>query len=66
MAALCIASVEIAGKTALCAGIGKKLLGQGKKVGFMMPVISEAGEPDHKDVGSIKEVLNLKESVEQL
>ena len=48
MAALCIASAEIAGKTALCAGIGEKLLGQGKKVGFMMPVmIAETGKPDY-------------------
>lgn len=68
MTALYLTSAEIAGKTALCAGIGKKLLSQGKKVGFMMPVlVSSSGNPDGaRDMDSIKEVLGLKESVEQI
>jgi BioD-like phosphotransacetylase family protein len=68
MVALYVTSVDGAGKTALCAGIGKKSLSQGRKVGFMVPVqVSDCGKSDDcKDIGSIKEIFGLKESTEQL
>ena len=68
MVALYVTSVEAAGKTALCAAIGKKLLGQGKKVGFVKPVhIGEADDINgYKDATFIKEALELTESVELL
>jgi BioD-like phosphotransacetylase family protein len=66
MVALYIASVEADGKTALCAGIGKKLLNQGIKVGFIAPVqLSEPSNADgYKDATFIKETLGLTESTE--
>lgn len=66
MKTLYVASIESAGKTSLCAGIGSKLLNQGKKVGYVMPVrISGMGS-----VGSLesmefmKEVLKLNDPLE--
>jgi len=67
MVVLYVTSVEAAGKTALCAGIGRKLLGQGKKVGYFKPVqLSEAGDDGSKDVAFVKEALGLTESVDVL
>ena len=68
MVALYITSTEATGKTALCAGIGRKLLDQGAKVGFLMPVkLSETNNHDgYEDVAFIKETLALTESSEQL
>ena len=68
MVSLYLASVEAAGKTALCAGIGRKLLKDGKKVGFFKPV--QFSEPDsvdaYEDIIFIKDALELEESVEVL
>ncbi len=68
MVALYITSVEAAGKTALCAGIGSKLIEEGIKVGFFMPVqLCETSDADgYKDADFIKEALKLTESTEQL
>ncbi len=69
MVALYVTSMEAAGKTALCAGIGRKLLDRGLKVGFFMPVqISEEDSTDgnNEDTAFIKKILDLKESDEQL
>lgn len=68
MVALYITSVEAAGKTALCAGIGKTLLSQGKKVGFITPVqLSEDGDTNSsKDATFIKDALDLAESTDLL
>lgn len=67
MVALYVTSVEAAGKTALCAGIGKKLIAQGKKVGYFKPVqLSEADEDGGKDVAFMKEALGLTESTDVL
>ena len=68
MAALYITSVEAAGKTALCAGIGRKLLDRGIKVGFIVPVqLSETSNTDgYKDAVFIKEAFGLTESSELL
>jgi len=68
MVALYITSVGTAGKTALCAGIGSKLIEEGIKAGFFMPIqLSETSNADgYKDADFIKEALKLTESTEQL
>ncbi len=68
MVALYVSSIERAGKTVLCAGIGKKALSQGMKVGFMVPVqVSDAaGSEDFNDIDAIKEIFDLRESTENL
>ncbi|MCX6008714.1 MAG: DRTGG domain-containing protein [Chloroflexi bacterium] len=68
MVALYITSMEAAGKTALCAGIGRELLDRGIKVGFIMPVqLFEASNADgYKDAAFIKEAFGLTESSELL
>lgn len=68
MVALYVTSVEAAGKTALCAGIGRHLLGQGMKLGFIAPVqLSEiSGSDGHKDAAFIKEAFELRESTKVL
>ncbi|MDP2920394.1 MAG: AAA family ATPase [Dehalococcoidia bacterium] len=53
-----------AGKTALCAGIGKYLAGGGKKVGYIRPLI--AAPPAGADALFIKEVLSLQEPLDAL
>jgi len=68
MVALYLTSVEAAGKTALCAAIGRKLLSLKKKVGFIIPIqLTEASvEYGYKDATFIKEALELAESTELL
>ena len=68
MVAVYLTSVEAAGKTALCAGIGRKLLSQGKKVGYFAPVqLSEtSGADGYKDAVFVKEAFELAESTELL
>lgn len=68
MKALYLTSVEAAGKTALCLGIAKKLLQEGKKVGFFRPVrLSEPSLTDgYKDTLFINEALGLGESLDTL
>ena len=53
-----------AGKTAICAGIGKYLIAQGKKVGYMRPLIG--APPSGADALFMKEVLSLQEPLEAL
>ena len=58
MVVLYVISVEeAAGKTALCAGLGKYLQGDGKKVGFLK-LIDEKSVADG-DAAFIKQVLDL-------
>lgn len=68
MVNLLIAAKEKAGKTTLCAGIGRKLLSQDKKVGYFSPVrLSEnSNTNNYKDSSFIKEVLELEESPDLL
>jgi len=68
VAALYITSIGAVGKTALCAGIGRKLISKGINVGFFMPVqLSRAGSADgYEDTAFIREVFGLTESNEQL
>ncbi|MBM4447092.1 MAG: phosphotransacetylase family protein [Chloroflexi bacterium] len=68
MVALYITSMAAAGKTALCAGIGKKLLDRGVKVGFLTPVqiFETSGTDGCEDAIFIKEIFELTESSELL
>jgi BioD-like phosphotransacetylase family protein len=68
MNTLYIASIESAGKTSLCAGIGGKLLSQGKKVGYVMPVrLSETGSAgDLESIEFLKEALKLNDPLESI
>ncbi len=68
MAALYVTSVEKgSGKTAVCAGLGKHLLSDGKKIGFFKPLITATKNPPKKgidsDVAFIKQLFALKEPV---
>jgi hypothetical protein len=59
-----------AGKTLLCAGLGRHLKGDGKKVGFFKPIVSDIKSPDKKatdsDAEFLKHILALKESIDSL
>lgn len=71
MTTLALTSVEVAaGKTTLCAGLGTKLIAQGRKVGYLKPlrIVAEKGSTDvvDRDVEFMKKVLALEESAESL
>jgi len=67
LVALYVASAEAAaGKSMICAGVGKHLLGDGKNVGFLKPVIAEKKAKPDDDAVLMKQVLNLPESVESI
>jgi BioD-like phosphotransacetylase family protein len=55
-----VSSGKAAGKTAICAGLGKFLEGKDKKVGFFNPGGSDS------DASFMKQVLDLSEAVESL
>ena len=57
-----------AGKTAVCAGLGRHLDGDGKKVGFFKPLVSEIKglEAVDSDAEFMKQVLALKEPINSL
>ncbi len=68
MVCLYVTSVEEgAGKTAVCAGLGRYLLGKGKKVGFFKPVITSGEQPateaTDRDALFMKQILGLDEPV---
>jgi uncharacterized protein len=64
--AIYLASMEPAGKTALAAVIGKKLLEQGKKVGYFMPLEISDSERNYGDATFMKNTLDLNEDVSAL
>jgi hypothetical protein len=68
MTNLQIAAYDPCGKTALCAGIGKKLANSGKKVGYIKPVhVTAQGRKDEcLDAVFLNEALELGESKDQL
>jgi len=69
LAALYITSSEKgSGKTAICAGLGKQLIAQGKKVGFFKPVTSTAGSTATGDTDAefMKELFSLSEPEDSL
>jgi len=61
---------EAAGKTALCAGLGKHLLDKGKKVGFFKPLIADGEnipvEGTDGDALFMKHILALEEPIDYL
>ena len=57
-----VSAEKAAGKTAICAGIGKYLTGEGKKVGYLKPLSS--GEND-TDVIFIRSVLGLADVINE-
>ena len=66
MVALYVTSLEKGnGKTAICAGLGKHLLDDGKKIGFFKPVIAGSedlpGEGTDSDAIFMKQLLSLEE-----
>lgn len=67
MVALYVVSAEGAvGKTTLCAGVGKYLVGEGKQVSFLKPVIAERRSDSDRDASFMKQVLGLSEPVDSL
>ena len=67
MITLQIVSYGLCGKSALCAGIGKKLVNSGKKVAYIKPLcVTGQDKPDDcSDALFISEALELGESKEQ-
>ncbi|MBE0480711.1 MAG: phosphotransacetylase family protein [Dehalococcoidia bacterium] len=64
MAALCVTSLEeAAGKSTICAGLGRVLKARGKKVGYVKAVCDAAGD---RDVDMMKLTLGLEEPAEKL
>jgi len=62
-----VSSKEAAGKTTICAGVGKYLLGDGRKAGFLKPIIAERPiEGNDSDAIFMKQVLALPEPVDSL
>jgi len=57
-----------AGKTAVCAGLGRHLQGDGRRVGFFKPIVSEIKNPEATDSDAqfMKHILALKEPVDSL
>ena len=68
MTNLQIAAYDPCGKTALCAGIGKKLANSGKKVGYIKPIhVTAQGSKDEcLDAIFMNEALGLGENKDQL
>jgi BioD-like phosphotransacetylase family protein len=69
LAALYITSPQAgAGKTMVCAGLGRHLKSQGKKVGFFKPMVAaiKSKEAPDSDAAFIKSILGLKEPIEDL
>jgi len=65
VATLFIVSEESAGKTALAAGIAKRLMGAGKKVGYLRPVLS-GDKSGASDAAFMKQALSLSEPADTL
>ena len=71
MVALYVTSLETgAGKTAICAGLGKHLSNSGKNMGYLKPVIADNASPSSEsidsDVAFMKYSFSLGEPVEVL
>jgi len=65
LVALYIVGTEGAGKTAVCAGLGKHFLATGKSVGYLKTIADTTGAAD-TDTAFMKQVLSLSESAESL
>ena len=65
MVALYIVGTEGAGKTAICAGLGRHLLTGSKKVGYLKTIADTTGAAE-TDAAFMKQVLDLPESIASL
>ena len=64
MVTLYVTSLEKgAGKTAVCAGLGKHFVGKGKKIGFFKPIIAKNIEGIDNDAVFMKHIFALEEPV---
>ena len=67
MVALYVTSLERgAGKTAVCAGIGRHLLAAGRKIGFFKPILAESMEAADSDTMFMKQIFALEEPADSL
>ena len=71
MVAIYVTSLEKgAGKTAVCAGLGKRLLDDGKKLCFFKPIVADSKNPSadgtDSDAAFMKDLFALKEPMELL
>lgn len=71
MVALYVTSLEKgSGKTAVCAGLGKHLLSDGKKIGFLKPIVTDKqnlpAEYTDSDAAFIKRLFALEEPIDLL
>ena len=67
MVTLYVTSLEAgAGKTAICAGLGKHLLGDGRKIGFFKPIMAKNAEGVDGDAVFMKHIFDLEEPVDFL
>ncbi len=67
MVALYVTSLERGtGKTAVCAGIGKHLLAEGRKTGYFKPIIAKNIESPDSDAVFMKHTFALEESIDSL
>ena len=68
MVALYIVSSEkTVGKTTIGVGVGKRLLGEGKKVGFLKPILADKKpEGSERDAAFMKQALSLPEPVDSM
>jgi len=67
LGALYITSPESGnGKTTICAGLGKHLLDDGKKIGFFKPIVGSKPKDTDDDAAFMKGILALAEPVEQI
>jgi len=71
LVALYVTSLEKgSGKTAVCAGLGKRLLTEGKKIGFFKPIVTDGKKTPasgaDSDVEFLKHLFSLDEPVDLL
>jgi len=71
LVALYVTSLEGAGgKTTICAGLGKHLLNDGRKIGFFRPIVADSEnlpkEGTDTDAAFMKQVLSLEEPIDHL
>lgn len=57
-----VSAEEAAGKTTICAGLGKYLMAEGKKVGYLKPLASGTGDADG-DATFMRRVLGISNDV---
>jgi len=64
-----VSSIAGAGKTMICAGLGRHFLNESKKTGFLKPILAQDGSPEEgadEDALFLKQVLALDEPLDYL